>query len=113
MPPASTEAGGVVLSSVPLATAGVLVLEGLPAVAAAAPAAVLYTTDVTVPGLPWEAPGVAEASEPEVGEAVADDPLVIVDPSVADDPSEEVVAVTGAKGPYEVETLPPANVLTA
>lgn len=85
---------------------GVLVLEGLPAVADAPPAAVLYTTDVTVPRSPWEAPGVAEASDADDGEAVVDEPLVIVDPS------EEVVAVTGAKGPYDVETLPPGNVLT-
>lgn len=37
---------------------------------------------------------------------------MIVEESEADDPSEELVAVTGAKGPYDVETLPPGNVLT-
>jgi len=105
IPPASTDAGGVLLVPLPPSKAALLVLEGLDDVAEAPPAAVLYTTDVTVPGLTCEAPELAEASKPEDSEGVADDPSVIDeplpvdDPSVGDDASEEMVVETGTKLP--------------
>ena len=48
---------------------------------------------MTVPGLPCEVPAVAELSEPEDGEVVADDP------SVVDEASDGIVVETGTKLP--------------